>query len=292
MRTRRLTLLVSVVVIVAMFPGQALADPPDSGTVFEGASVPGAAIGDTRAEVEASYGEPSFCQSITAGDFAACQYNTGEGSVSVRYVGADGGDAQASPGDQVHGFNWSGHEGWVTTAGISTASTPEEAVAAYPDAEHVVGSFGFESVTDYDLGIRWTKSVNPYFGTVRIFMSIFPSVDVDPDPDDPPDDPDPNPEPGPTISIDAIEFRVRGNFILAQVYVVDDGGSTVDGAEVFATWTLPDGSTVEVSQTTSRRGQARFSIGHDSGTFTLTVDDVVFEGHEFAGGDVSGTVEG
>ena len=51
----------------------ARAGVPEYGTVIEGYGVPGAALGATRAEVEAAYGEPSRCESgQTVGDGSYC----------------------------------------------------------------------------------------------------------------------------------------------------------------------------------------------------------------------------
>ena len=54
---KRMTVLVVVFVcLVAAIPSFAAA--PAEGTVFEGVSVPGIALGDSRAEVEESVGPP------------------------------------------------------------------------------------------------------------------------------------------------------------------------------------------------------------------------------------------
>ena len=37
---------------------------PSMGTVYEGVTVPGVALGDTRAQVEAAWGEPESCQDL------------------------------------------------------------------------------------------------------------------------------------------------------------------------------------------------------------------------------------
>lgn len=286
MKNRRIAMAAVVALIVVAIPIQAMANPPIAGSVIEGTSVPGGAIGDTRAQIDASFGDPSFCQSITAGDAGFCTYNTSDGSVSVRYVGNDGGDADASPNDQVHSFNWSGYSGWSTGVEVSTASTPEEVVAAYPDATHTVGSFGFESVVSLELGFSWTKTVNPYFGSVRISMSIFPGSSPDPDPE-----PDPDPDPGPTVLVDNLSLQLSRNSVVATVTVVDDAGAKLDGAGVSATWTLPDGSSAEVEGTTNRRGQVKLSVARSPGTFTITISDVSFDGHTFGGGDLTATIQ-
>jgi hypothetical protein len=74
-KTFRLLALVFAHILALGMVCTALAGPPTEGVVVEGVSVPAVALGFTRDEVEAAYGEPSYCQSITAGDFAFCTYN-------------------------------------------------------------------------------------------------------------------------------------------------------------------------------------------------------------------------
>ena len=53
----------------------AMADVPENGIVIEGQGVPGIALGFTRTDVEAAYGEPTRCQSVgTPGDAASCTW--------------------------------------------------------------------------------------------------------------------------------------------------------------------------------------------------------------------------
>lgn len=65
------------------------ADAPAEGVVIEGESVPGLTLGDTRAQVEAAYGDPAHCQDVeVGGDLAWCSYpEEGGGNVSVYYQG-------------------------------------------------------------------------------------------------------------------------------------------------------------------------------------------------------------
>jgi hypothetical protein len=57
---KSMTILVVVLIsLAAVIPVLALA--PAEGTVVEGVSVPGIALGDTRAQVEAAYGQPKSC---------------------------------------------------------------------------------------------------------------------------------------------------------------------------------------------------------------------------------------
>jgi hypothetical protein len=170
----------------------------------------------------------------------------------------------------------------MTTAGISTASSPSEVVAAYPGATHTVGSFGFESVVSLGLGVSWTKSVNPYFGTVSINMAIFPARDIDPGPD---------PDPGPQAIVDSIQMMARRKAITATVTIADGDGSAISGAVVDATWTLPDGSEVATTATTNRRGVGKFSIEVAPGTFTILIEDVSADGYSFGGGITTATIQ-
>ncbi|MHC4340834.1 MAG: hypothetical protein ACYSX0_11560 [Planctomycetota bacterium] len=71
---RRL-LVISVVLLVGAFVAAALAAPPLDGTVFEGKSVPGVGLGDTREEVYLANGDPDRCQhAVTIGDAAFCTW--------------------------------------------------------------------------------------------------------------------------------------------------------------------------------------------------------------------------
>ena len=75
--------------------------PPAEGTVVEGVSVPGIALGFTRAQVEEAYGDDTlWCQGSGNG-FCAWAVSGG-GQVDVHFQGPDGGVASDSPGDVVH----------------------------------------------------------------------------------------------------------------------------------------------------------------------------------------------
>jgi hypothetical protein len=94
MLRKRMSVLLMVVLSLAVSV-PVLADAPAEGLVVEGQSVPGIALGFTRAEVEEAYGGPDSCQSVeVGGDFAYCSFPVhGGGQVSVRYRGSDGGYA-------------------------------------------------------------------------------------------------------------------------------------------------------------------------------------------------------
>jgi hypothetical protein len=74
------------VLLSGMMTLPALADAPAEGVVVEGQSVPGLALGASRAQVEAAYGAPVHCQDVeVGGDLAWCSYPA-EGGSNVRVV--------------------------------------------------------------------------------------------------------------------------------------------------------------------------------------------------------------
>ncbi len=155
----------------------AFAGPPTEGLVVQGVSVPAVALGVTRDEVQAAYGEPSYYQSITTGDFAFCTYNVPDGSVSVRYEGSDSGDATTSIDDGLYLVYWIGLGGWETTAGIDTALAlqgSDAVVAASPNATVAYNDWGIYSLRDAQLGIEviWDRFFYPV-PSIRVRMFIF-----------------------------------------------------------------------------------------------------------------------
>lgn len=179
----------ALVVVLALVLGvttAAGAGIPTEGVVVEGTSVPGVELGFTRSEVEASYGAPDYCQSVSAGDLAYCTYNIPEGQVSVRYEGPDGGDATASGDDVLYVAYWVRMSDWVTTAGINTdlaLEDPDAVIAAYPDATVTYNQWGIYSVRDAQLGIEVVWVAIPYpVLTVHVRMSIFEPIQEPPPP--------------------------------------------------------------------------------------------------------------
>ena len=76
-------LLTLAVLMAILFSGMrafsVLAAAPAEGTVIEGESVPGIALGYTRAQVGAAYGEPGGRQDVeVSGDLAFCFFPVGE----------------------------------------------------------------------------------------------------------------------------------------------------------------------------------------------------------------------
>jgi len=255
-------------------------NPPAEGVVVEGVSVPGVSLGFTRAQVEGAYGEPQWCQSDgNPGNKAYCSFPVdGGGQVNVRYRGADGGTANGTPDDVAFKVEWTeAVSGWMTTAGVNTTlakENPGDVVAAYPNAQVVYNQFGnIYSVIDYSLGIEVLWIPDFYTGQTNIQMAIFFSV---PDP--------PQTENHTRVaSINLASKKIRGKRqVEGFVKVVNDENNSVQGANVVARWTFPDGSTQDVEEITSSTGNAHFEInGVPKGTYTLTVDNVELEGYIF-----------
>jgi hypothetical protein len=176
------------VLACAMTATLSFAAPPTAGTVVEGTSVPGIALGFSRAQVDASWGAPSYCQSGShSGDLALCTFNIeGVGGVNVRYAGQNGGDPHGSVNDVVAAVDWSGLSDWVTTRGITTAnalSDPQGVVAAYPEAQVASYPDGhLYLVRDQNLGIQVTWIPIQYTPDFYVDIQIFPSLGPAPPP--------------------------------------------------------------------------------------------------------------
>jgi hypothetical protein len=260
----------------------ALAAVPEFGTVIEGHSVPGIELGFTREQVEAAYGEPTYCQSgETAGDAAYCTWiladYIGQGGdvqsrVGLHYRGPDGGNAGNAPNDVLSGVTWYGMDGWFTTTGVNAlfAVDNEDAVIElYPDAIVLDEALFFTAMTAYEDGISvsWTTDYLSGFTSVR--FSIF-------EPRDPP------PPREPSVRVSEINMDVYKRQVLGEVRVLNDLNWSMSGAEVYATWTLPDGTTRAAQGTTSYGGWVVLVVDKArKGTYTLTIDDVVVEDHPF-----------
>jgi hypothetical protein len=74
----------------------ALTAAPAEGTVVEGVSVPGIALGDSRAQIEAVNGSPRGCHDINElNDLASCSFDattTGDGYATFKIDKASRGD--------------------------------------------------------------------------------------------------------------------------------------------------------------------------------------------------------
>jgi hypothetical protein len=250
---------------------------PAQGIVIEGVSVPGIALGYTRAQVEAAYGDPNWCQNVNGYDQGSCQFPVeGGGQVDVLYRGANGGPANNSPDDVVFHIRWyESVPGWITTAGITTtlaAENPDAVIAAYPDAEINYSGFGgLYSVIDYQQGIQVLWVPDFYRGTTHVYMSIrYPS--------DPP--PPPQEHFSRVTDIDLTARKIKGKRqINAAVRVQDELNRAVPAAAVSVVWLYPDGITqTEATATTNSSGLAHFGIADiPRGEYTLTVENVVRE---------------
>lgn len=278
--TRKVLFPLSVLVLSFILAVPVLAAAPGEGVVVEGKSVPGIALGFTRADVEAAYGEPKSCQSVEVpGDFASCSFWVdGGGQVSVRYRGADGGYASNSSNDIVYHIRWEEQvSGWTTTAGVNTTLArvdPDAVIAAYPDAQVTYNQWGaILQVKDYQLGVEVNWFYDFYTGSTHISMAIsYPSTS-------------PPPRELLTRVVD-IELSAqktrRQRHVTALVQVRDDRELAAVGATVFAVWILPDGSMQPVESVTSGSGYAYFEVQSlRRGIYTLDVEDVQLAEHMF-----------
>ena len=152
----------------------ALAAVPQTGTVVEGHSVPGAALGATRQHVLATYGKPTFCQSTGA---AYCTWQLSNGAVDLAFVGANGGTPAGNGQDRVSTADWIGLSHWRTTAGVTTASAlanPASVPAAYPKATvYRYGNGHLYEVLDTHLGIKVQWITPTYSNTFYVWITIF-----------------------------------------------------------------------------------------------------------------------
>ena len=269
-------------VMSLLFTLPAMADVPAYGTVIEGQSVPGVALGFTRVEVEAAYGEPTRCQSVgTAGDAASCTWiledYIGQGGevqsqVNTRYRGPDGGSASNDPNDVVTGISWHGLDGWVTTTGINTlfaVNNQDAVIALYPDGIVFHQSLFDTHLTAYEEGFSVSWHTDYLSGHTSVRMSIF-------EPRDPP------PPRELSVNVSEINLDLYKRQVIGEVRVVNDRNWRTRGAGVYATWTLRDGTTRAVQGTTDSFGLVVFVVDKArKGTYTLTIDDVVLEDHPF-----------
>jgi hypothetical protein len=211
--------------------------PPAEGIVVEGVSVPGIALGFTRAQVEEAYGDETlWCQGSGNG-FCAWAVSGG-GQVDVHFRGPDGGGATNSPDDVVFKITWfEAVSGWTTTAGVNTTlarENPDAVIAAYPNARVTYNQWGgLYSVIDYPQGIEVIWAPNFYQGTTHIHMSIFYPREAPPLPE----------KITYVYTIDLLANKVKGKRqIRAWVGVRNQAHFAASGATVFARWTFPDGS--------------------------------------------------
>ncbi len=286
---RKSMVLIAILLVSLVAAMPVLADAPMEGTVYEGNSVPGIALGFSRAEVEAAYGQPYYCQvHAFPDDFAFCTFPvSGGGLVSIRYRGADGGFAHNSPDDEVVYAGWGEPVGgWTTAAGVNTTlakADPDAVIAAYPDAE-VSGNPGVNgSVIDWLRGIevRWTY--DGYTGHTHVYMNIFEPLASLPDAQE--------------THVETIELSGYKDGRLRKIRgwaeILNEYERAALGATVYATWILPDGSTQPVvEEFVGISGVAFFELFAPSGrayrgTFRLRIDNVQLGEYTF---DPAGSV--
>jgi hypothetical protein len=279
MPVKKITILF-VVLLSLLLAVPVMADAPAEGTVYEGESVPGIALGASRADVDESVGPPSYCRSNNdPPTYESCRFDVdGGGWVNVRYLGADGGPATGSPDDVVVNIRWSEDvAGWVTSAGISIPMIKFDrqlAVDTYPDAVLFYNDFGaLIRLTDYDQGITIT------WDAVYIFFSASMSI-FEPYPYVPP----PPPE---YIRVPEIDMQATRRTVTATVLVVDDEDQPVEGAGVSGFWVYPvnknNNTTLFFSGTTDADGIVTFKIGDKArpGTYRINIESVSKEGYVF-----------
>ena len=291
--------LVAVVILLAILISAipALADAPAEGTVLEGHSVPGGVtLGDTRAQVEAKWGEPYICKDMDhfdgrRGIDGICEFDAdGLNRIEVRYHAADGTwQAQGTPDDVLFNVRWpQSTSGWVTTAGNNTTlalNDPQAVIEAYPNAEvKYNGDFVYE-IKDSELGIAIYRNWNIYGGFTTVSMAIGKGIPIQ------------EQWLGYSIvaDIDLAAVKIKRNRqITGQVLVHDFQGQPAAGAAVSARWLLPDGSEQSVQGVTSSSGYASFELAGrlDRGGYFLFIDDVELVDHiwNYTGGVRSGSV--
>lgn len=250
---------------------------PSEGIVVEGESVPGVSLGDSRAMVEAVYGDP---YKVSGTNSSSYQYKVANGGdVYLSFRGVDGSEARNSHDDIVSGVSWyEAVSGWVTTAGVNTTladENPEAVVEAYPNARVTYTQWGgIHSIVDYEQGIAIYRPWIVYSsGEVHVRMSIFSPREAPPLPE----------KITYVHTIDLTANKVKGKRnIRAFVGVRDQTYLAAKRANVFASWIYPDGSSHKVESTTSLSGYAYFEIlNAQRGTYTLTVEDVELEDYRF-----------
>ena len=273
-------LLTGAISLAAVLTAQAAV--PEHGTVIEGYGVPGVNLGDTRAEVEAAYGEPTRCDSgQTVGDGASCVWiledYVGQGGdirsqVRTGFRGPDGGYPSGDPNDVVSGISWHGMDGWYTTTGVNSAfaaDNQDAVIDLYPDGIVFHQSMFDTHLTAYEEGFSVSWHTDYITGHTSVRMRVF-------EPRDPP------PPREPSVNVSEITMDLYKRQVFGKVRVLNDLNWRMRNVDVYATWTLPDGSTRAVQAVTDSFGLAVFEVSKArKGLYTLTIDDVVVEDHPF-----------
>ncbi|ARU55699.1 hypothetical protein OLMES_1624 [Oleiphilus messinensis] len=257
--------------------------PPTEGEIIPGVGVPGVELGDTRAQVEQSYGAQTTCGAEAVG--SSC-YDIGglgsdsAGNVYVRFEGTNGGSATGQQDDVVSGFsvyntpivglNWT-FEGGYTIRDFELQ--PELIQVVFPEAEIEQPNLFFTRYTDPQAGVELTSRFDPYglFYDVTLFLSK----------------PDASEEPGgesvlPEIRVSDIAMSFRDNRrnrhqVMAVVSVVDEASDAVLDATVEGVWTKPGGRTVAATLVTNQYGRAIFQLlSRKDGEYKFTINRVIF----------------
>ena len=259
------------------------AEVPEYGTVIEGYGVPGVSLGITRAQVETAYGQPTRCESgQSAGDGAYCVWvledYIGQGGdvrsqVGIGFRGPDGGYASGSPNDVVSRVSWYGMDGWYTTTGVNTmfaVDNQDEVIDLYPDGIVFHQSMFDTHLTAYEEGFSVSWHTEYLTGYTSVRMSIF-------EPRDPPPPREPS-----SVNVSEITMDLYKRQVFGEVRVLNNLGWNMRGVDVYATWTLPNGSTRPVNGVTDSFGLVVFEVNKArKGLYTLTIDDVVEADHPF-----------
>jgi len=290
MFTKKMTILV-IVLFSLVIASPVLADAPAAGTVVEGVSVPGVALGDTRAQVLGAYGAPYSCTTgYEVDDDAICTYPVEGldhlGRIRIHFRGPDGGLPSASPNDVVHSISWSDSiPGWTTEAGgintewaTAVRQDPEAVLEVYPNAVITYGWLNntMTQARDYELGITIEWVYHFYSGFLGVRMTISA----------PSEQPPPPPPPDPITRVTNINLyanKIKGKrTITASVWVDDEYWNDAIGATVLIDWTSPDGSIQRLQAKTAGSGLAQFEFRNvKSGTHSLEVIDVIYLEHPF-----------
>ena len=273
---RKVTIFVLLVFMSAFAVLPALALAPGTGTVYEGVSVPGIALGDTRAQVDAANGPSRGCSDVNEpNDLAYCSFDVeGGGWVGVYYQGSNGGNASGSPDDVVIEITWGSVDGWVTAAGINSTlalNDKQAVIDAYPNADLSYDSVGrLISLSDPEVGIY------VFWNHAYIFYDVYISIFTPYTPPPPPD----------LIRVADIEMSYDRRSVTARVRVVDEQGRPVEGAIVGGYWVYPisknNNTTLFIEATTTGDGYAIFGIDKARpGDYRININYVTKEGYKF-----------
>ncbi|MCP5446323.1 MAG: PKD domain-containing protein [Chromatiaceae bacterium] len=87
------------------------------------------------------------------------------------------------------------------------------------------------------------------------------------------------------LQVNDISFSIRqrrGSYeVTGSLSIRDEQGRSVSGVSANATWTLPDGSSVNQMVTSNRRGVARFKVKSGAGIYRLDLTNLRLAGYTF-----------